>query len=102
MVSDRLQAWVRARFGPSEVETVLDLLTDLVPLAPGGTAESAERIQAAVVFLSDGDSRRFLDAVALAQQDWRDVLVAAGLADDDWADQLNSVLGGASPGRVRQ
>ncbi|MER6592772.1 hypothetical protein ABT214_13135 [Micromonospora purpureochromogenes] len=101
MVSDRLQAWVRARFGPSEVEALLDLLTDLVPF-PGGTAESAERVQAAVVFLSDGDSRRLLDAVALAQQDWRDVLVAAGLADDDWADQLNSVLGSTSPGRLRQ
>ncbi|MBM0257075.1 hypothetical protein [Micromonospora sp. 4G55] len=55
-----------------------------------------------VVSLSNGDSRRLLDAVALAQQDWRDVLVGAGLADDDWADQLNSVLGDTSPGRVRQ
>ncbi|MEU4677234.1 hypothetical protein [Micromonospora sp. NPDC023737] len=96
MVSDRLQEWVRARFGPAEVETVLDLLADLVPLTPGGAAESAERVQAAVVFLSGGDGQRFLDAAALAQQDWRDVLVGAGLADDDWADQLNRMLGDAS------
>ncbi|TDC37089.1 hypothetical protein [Micromonospora sp. KC213] len=96
MVSDRLQAWVRARFGPSEAEAVLDLLADLVPLAPGSSAEGIERIQAAVVLLSGGDSRRFLDAVALAQEDWRDVLVEAGLADGDWVDELNATLGDSS------
>ncbi|MEW2142854.1 hypothetical protein AB0869_08570 [Micromonospora vinacea] len=99
MVSDRLQAWVRARFGSSEVEAVLELLNDLVPLAQGSTAESVERVQAAVVFLSGGDSRQFLDAAALAQEDWRDVLVDAGLANDDWADQLDSVLGKTVPVR---
>ncbi|MEW1588894.1 hypothetical protein AB0283_26015 [Micromonospora vinacea] len=93
MVSDRLQAWVRARFGSSEVEAVLELLNDLVPLAQGSTAESVERVQAAVVLLSGGDSRRFLDAAALARKDRRDVLVGAGLADAYWADQLDSVLG---------
>ncbi|MET8552120.1 hypothetical protein [Micromonospora zamorensis] len=93
MVSYRLQAWVQARFGASEVEAVLDLLADLVPFEPGSSAEGVERVQAAVVFLSRGDSRRFLDALALAQEDWRDVLVGAGLADDDWADRLNSTLG---------
>ncbi|MEV6374824.1 hypothetical protein [Micromonospora musae] len=102
MVSDRLQAWVRARFGPAEVEPILDLLADLVPLTPDSTAEAAERVQAAVVFLSGGDSQRFLDAAALAQQDWRDVLVGAGLAENDWADHLNCALGNTSPVRVRQ
>ncbi|WP_132346099.1 hypothetical protein [Micromonospora sp. 15K316] len=101
-MSDRLQAWMRARFGPSEAEAVLGLLIDLVPMAPAGTAESTERVQAAVLFLSGGDTQRFLDAAALAQQDWRDVLVAAGLADDDWADRLSSMLGDTSPVRVYQ
>ncbi|MGB2571577.1 hypothetical protein ACPFP2_24455 [Micromonospora citrea] len=93
MVSDRLRAWAHAWFGRSEVDAVLQLLSELAPFGPGGTAEGAERVQGAVLLLSRGDSRRFLDAMASAQQDWRDVLVAAGLADGDWADRLNSVFG---------
>ena len=92
MVSDRLQAWVREHFGPSEMQTVLNLLTDLPAEDPDNPVDN-ERIQSAVVFLSGGDSRRLLDAAAVAEQDWRDVLVAAQLADSDWADRLNSMLG---------
>ena len=93
MVSDRLQACIRQSFRPDEVETILSLLTDAVPREPGDTVEGIERVQAAVVLLSDGNSQRFLEALTMAQQDWRDVLVATQLAHDDWPDRLNAALG---------
>lgn len=93
MVSDRLEACIRQSFRPDEVETILSLLADAVPREPDDTAEGTERVQAAVVLLSDGNSQRFLQALAIAQQDWRDILVAAQLSDDDWPDRLNAALG---------
>ncbi|GAA4608905.1 hypothetical protein BJY16_007069 [Actinoplanes octamycinicus] len=93
MVSNRLQAWIRQHFGPAEVESVLALLTHAVPGEEGDTPDGIERVQAAVVLLSGGNSQRFLQAAALAVADWRDVLVAAQLADDDWRAQLNDALG---------
>ena len=93
MVSDRLQAWVRGHFSPSEVLAVLDLLTALPVEDPDDPAGDNERIQAAVVLLSAGNSRLLLEAAVLAEQDWRDVLVAAQLANSDWADRLDSLLG---------
>lgn len=92
MVCDRLQAFVRRRFGPDEVDTILGLLVHAVPAEPGGSPEGDERVQAAVILLSDGDTQRFLEALTMAQTDWRDVLVAAQLADDDWPDRLNAAL----------
>ncbi|MET7748116.1 hypothetical protein [Micromonospora sp. NPDC005367] len=71
-------------------------------MTPGSTAESAERVQAAVLFLSRRDSQQCLAAAALAQQDRRDVLVGVGFADDDWVDQLNRLLGDASSVPMRQ
>jgi hypothetical protein len=93
MVSDRLQTWVRQRFSPDEADTILRMLVDTVPGEPGDTAEGIERVQAAVVVLSGGNSQRFLEALTMAQRDWRDVLVAAQLAQDDWPDRLNTALG---------
>ena len=57
MVSDRLQAWIRQRFEPHEVERSLTLLADAVPGESGGTIEVVERVQAAVVLLSDGNGK---------------------------------------------
>lgn len=93
MVSDRLQAFIRQSFLPDEVETILSLLADAVPREPGDTVEGIERVQAAVILLSAGNSRRFLEALTMAQQDWRDVLVTAQLAHHDWPDRLNATLG---------
>jgi hypothetical protein len=92
MISVRLQVWICQHFEPDEVEPVLDLLAEAVPGEPGDTIEGIERVQAAVVILSGGNSQRFLQAVSMAQSDWRDVLVAAQLAHDGWADRLNTVL----------
>ena len=97
MVSDRLQAWIRAHFRPDDVDSTLDLLADLLPEQRDSTAAGIERVQAAVLLISAGDSRRFLEAAASAQLDWRDVLVASGLARDDWRDRLNTELGTRPP-----
>ena len=91
MVSDRLRAWIAGHFPPEDVEPVLSMLVELEYLG-----EEIERIQAAVVLLSGGDSGRFLDAVALAQVDWRDLLVAAQLAHADWPARLDAALGPSS------
>jgi hypothetical protein len=64
---------------------MLELMIDLCRY---DAEEEPERIQAAVVLLAGGDSRRFLSAA-----DWRDVLVAAGLAGADWRDRLAVALG---------
>ncbi|MEU4237332.1 hypothetical protein [Actinoplanes sp. NPDC026619] len=93
MVSYRLRTFVRRGFRPEEAEAILSLLTDAVPQEPGDSADGIERVQAAVVLLSDGDSQRFLEVLRMAQQDWRDVLVAAQLAHDDWPERLDAVLG---------
>lgn len=92
MISDRLQAYVRRRFTPDEVEPVLNLLAEAVREEPGDTAGDTERIQAAIVLVADGDSQRFLHAMEIAQGDWRDILVWADLAHADWADRLKAAL----------
>lgn len=93
MVSARLQAWIRQHFEPDEVESIISLLAEAVPGEPGDTIDGIERVQAAVVLLSGGNSQRFLQAVTMAQGDWRDVRVAAQLAHDGWADRLHTALG---------
>ncbi|MEU4164832.1 hypothetical protein [Actinoplanes sp. NPDC026670] len=93
MISDRLQAYVRQCFDPADVEPILDLLLEAFWVEPEDTAEGIERIHAAVIFVADGDTQRFLYAVAMAQGDWRDVLVAARLAHAGWAERLKTVLG---------
>jgi hypothetical protein len=46
------------------------------------TDAQRERIQLAVLKLSEGDPERLVEAVLGAQRDWRDTLVAAGFAHD--------------------
>ncbi|HEY2795449.1 MAG TPA: hypothetical protein VGJ28_24015 [Micromonosporaceae bacterium] len=91
MITVRLDARVRRDFpDSSESQAVRAILDELIAdLGPDG---ESERIPAAVLVLADGDSNRFLEAVALARLDWRDVLVASGLADADWADRLDAEL----------
>jgi hypothetical protein len=90
-VSARLEAKVRSDFAPASVEKVLDRLAALsLPLAEN---QSLERIQAAIVLLTAGDSERLEQVALLAEVDWRDVLVAAGLANGDWPARLDEKLG---------
>lgn len=93
VISDRLQAYVRRRFAPDEVEPIFGLLAEVVYEEPGSTEEGIERIQAAVVLIADGDVQRLLRAMEMAQDDWRDVLVAAGLAHEGWPERLGVALG---------
>ncbi|MEV0811278.1 hypothetical protein [Micromonospora sp. NPDC050200] len=93
MLTRRLEHRVRSDFWPSEAETILELLAALQLPFLERSAEETERVQAAVVLLAGGDSRRFLIAAAEAEQDWRDVLVEAGLAEEDWLDRLSAALG---------
>jgi hypothetical protein len=41
-----------------------------------------ERVQTAVIKVSEGTMEGLLEAIALAQTDWRDLLVAAGFEHD--------------------
>jgi hypothetical protein len=50
-------------------------------------------MEAALVFIGDGDVVRFRDAIDLLHLDWRDVLVAGGLADESWPAELDRRLG---------
>ncbi|MGB7874619.1 MAG: hypothetical protein WBL25_09570 [Anaerolineales bacterium] len=57
------------------------------------SAEGVERIQLAVLKLSQGNADKFLAAIELAHLDWRDVLVAAGFGIDlrahlKWAEEI--------------
>ena len=89
MLTERLVAKVRRDFPAAEAETVLVMLESA---GEGPDDSGRERVQAAVVVLADGDSGRFLDALALAGRDWRDVLVAAELAEADWRERVARLL----------
>jgi hypothetical protein len=90
MGTQRLLDRIRRDFSPREAEAVIALLDELDD--HDGDEIGLERVQAAVVILARGDSRRFLAAAALATRDWRDVLVAAGLHHEDWQDRLTEAL----------
>jgi len=93
MATRRLESRVRRDFAPSEADTIMELLDALLPADDSDSDEAGdERVQAAVILLAGGDSRRFLDAATLACLDWRDVLVAAGLANEDWQERLDGFL----------
>jgi len=72
---------------------LLEECSDTLPLVHGPS--EMERIQLAVLKLSQGDPGKFLDAAALARMDWRDVLVAAGFGNDveihlKWAEETGN------------
>lgn len=82
-------------FTPDERETITDMMIEECNAEKIYNSNEAEveRIQLAVLKLSDGDADRFLAAIGLAQIDWRDVLVAAGFGYDveahlKWADEI--------------
>ncbi|WP_433788781.1 hypothetical protein [Actinoplanes sp. CA-252034] len=92
MVSGRLRGYVHQHFASDEIEPILSLLAEVVHSESDDPVEGIERIQAAVLLVADGDSHRFLQALAMAQRDWRDVLVAADLAHENWPDRLQVAL----------
>jgi hypothetical protein len=88
-------AAIEKLFTPYEQETITKMLIEECNAEKiyASSEAGVERIQLAVLKLSDGDTDKFLAAVELAQLDWRDVLVAAGFGDDigahlEWVDKL--------------
>lgn len=71
-------------FTTEENATVIDILTEECNGEHLYTTseDAVERIQLAVLKLSNGEVDKFLAAAELAQLDWRDVLVAAGFGND--------------------
>jgi len=71
-------------FTTEENETVIEILTEECNGERLHTTseDAVERIQLAVLKLSNGEVDKFLPATELAQLDWRDVLVAAGFGND--------------------
>ena len=83
-LSHETQRRVAALFQGPEREMATELLVtqcaDNLPLWVNTDQVGLERIQFAVLKMSQGDLGALRKAVALAQVDWRDVLVAAGFA----------------------
>ncbi|GGK25537.1 hypothetical protein GCM10011583_66940 [Streptomyces camponoticapitis] len=95
-LSERLERRIRHDFpGPGSAAEIMRMLDEL-PSKAGHEAEhfAGERLQAAIVLLTDRSIGRFHEAVRLALSDWRDLLVAAELAHEDWPDRLRAELGG--------
>jgi hypothetical protein len=94
MTSRRLEARVRRDFSLSEAEAILSRLASL-ELAMAEW-QSRERIEAAILLLSGGDSAKFDHHAEVAEIDWRDVLVLSGLGDEAWSARLDEELGRSS------
>jgi hypothetical protein len=91
----RVTSVITALFSAAERETITELLleecnTERIYLS---SAQGLERIQLAILKLSNGEVDKFLAAAELAQIDWRDVLMAAGFGEDveahlKWAEKI--------------
>ena len=94
-LSTTVAASIAVLFDSKNFETVTEMLTEECNAKRLRTtsADGLERIQLAVLKLSNGEVDKFLAAVELAQLDWRDVLVAAGFGNDleahlTWAEEI--------------
>ena len=88
-------ASIKCLFEPEDRETITEILVEECNAERLYTtsADAVERIQLAVLKLSNGEVDKFLAAAELAQLDWRDVLVASGFGSDvkthlKWADEI--------------
>jgi len=80
---------------PDERETVTDLLVEECNAEHLYTtnANLIERVQLAVLKISNGEVDKFLATAEMAQVDWRDALVVAGFGEDvnahlKWAEEF--------------
>ena len=84
-VSRMIEANVRELFSLQDAAVVLAALSEMkVPLPNSEWSTTRDRVQAAILVLSDSRIDRLLKEVAASQVDWRDTLMAAGLAGNDW------------------
>jgi len=86
---------IESLFTPTERKTIANMMIEECNAEKiyNSSEAEVERIQLAVLKLSNGDADKFLAAVKLAQIDWRDVLVAAGFGEDleahsNWVDEI--------------
>ncbi|MGH9443478.1 MAG: hypothetical protein ACRD16_14520 [Thermoanaerobaculia bacterium] len=79
---DRLEPVVAARVVLLLEEVELPYLTKSHP--------DADRVQLALLKLSEGSFARFLEELNRARNDWRDVLDTAGLHHPGWRDVVRS------------
>ena len=73
-------------FGAQDIDYVLTKLAD-TPLTWERNAPPP-RVHLAVIWLSNGERKRFDYHIDGAQFDWRDTLIQAGLAGDDWREVI--------------
>ncbi len=82
-ISQAVEVRVRETFSADDAELVLLALSEMErpPLTP--EFESLrDRVQFAVLLLSNGDPNSLLKQVRSSQIDWRDTLVAAGVLEE--------------------
>ncbi len=84
VLSPKTQQWVEVLFPPEHRDEVTSTLGSGCGNNLWGKSDEfgMERIRFAVLKLSQGDMKRFRNAVALANRDWRDLLMAADFAND--------------------
>jgi hypothetical protein len=93
VVSERLEAKVRADFSAATAEPALRRLAALKLVM--AEQQNRERIQAAIVLLASGDPEKLEHYASVAEVDWRDVLFWSGLGDEGWPSRLDEELGPA-------
>jgi hypothetical protein len=88
-------AVIAALFAPENRDTITELTIEECNAERLNTSSEGglERIQLAVLKISNGEGDKFLAAAELAQVDWRDALIAAGFGNDveahlKWADEF--------------
>ena len=57
---------------------------------PMGEAAPPPRVHIALLWLSDGQIKRFDHELSAARSDWRDTLLRAGLAGTDWREIMSA------------
>jgi hypothetical protein len=77
---------IERAFAPQHLDYVRTKLAE--QKLPLDRSAPPSRVHIAVIWLSEGDIKRFDQELAGASCDWRDTLVSAGLADDDWKEIL--------------
>ena len=77
-------AAITALFAPEDRETITEVLTEECNAERPYTSSEdlVERVQLAVLKISNGKVDKLLPAAELAQLDWRDALMAAGFGND--------------------
>ena len=85
-IAPAVQREIERWFPPEQVDYIRSRLAER-PL-PMDQSAPPPRVHIAVIWLSQGDLKRFDYELEGACSDWRDTLVAAGLANEDWREVL--------------